>query len=110
MGHHFKPGICPLCGFRIPPPDAFVGTWIGAKANGRPAAGVICHSRCRLCRAALVAFIDSYDDFGNVIASPESGAEPDPVWSVRGVPWQTIGLAALTIVMAIWCIQRVKVG
>lgn len=100
-------GACPLCGLRIPTPSAFDGTWTGAKRGGGPAGGVSYHARCRPCRAPLAAYCDSYDDHVHVIAAPESGVEPAPAWTLRGVPWQTIGLVVLAVASVLWYALRV---
>ena len=86
-------------------PSGFDGIWTGGKPEGGPAGGGFYRSRCRFCRAPLVSYCDSYDDSGHRIAS-DSGEAPLPVWSLRGVPWQTIGLATLAIALMLWYVFR----
>src|ERR1700758_3162941 len=95
------PGHCPVCGFRVPTPPDMESLWSGVTSTGAPAGGGVHAARCRLCRAGLIAYSDVYDEAGHVAAMPEPGEEPALVWSLRGVPWQTLSLM-LAAGAAIW--------
>ena len=77
-----KPDICPRCGGRIAVPEFLSGMWSGAKLNGMPAGGGFFETACDRCGAALEAYNDVYDEFGNVPV-PAEYVEPELLWSER---------------------------